>query len=225
MELKDRIVQAALEVFGEYGYEKATIAQIVERAGSSKGGFYHHFEGKKQVLEEISSRFYGEIIDMYNQMLNDTEQDTIYILNHVFSNMNEYKKQMLPKWKELTNMYFHEDSYAMRQKMAFEFIDLTAGVYEKLLQRGMGEGLFRPQNPKALAGLWSNEITRLYSKVTEIVMNNADSKLCDEFAAQAQFVEDTINHALNAGGNVISIKQPAMEYLDMAIEMMKKVQA
>ncbi|MEX1378265.1 MAG: TetR/AcrR family transcriptional regulator [Eubacteriales bacterium] len=223
MDLKDRIVQAALEIFGEYGYEKATIAQIVERSGSSKGGFYHHFASKKEVLEEITNRFFKEIVKLYESMLQSTENDTIYLLNTVFSSLNDYKKQRLSDWKELINIYAHKDSDAIVQKMAFDFIDLLSGIYEKLILKGIEQGLFSPASPKALAEMWTHEVTRLYGKVTEIIVNKGDEKLYEDFLSRAQFVEDTINHALNADGAVISIKQPAVEYLDMTMDMMKKM--
>jgi len=222
MELRDRIIKAALELFGEFGYEKATIAQIVKRAESSKGGFYHHFDGKKEILDEITKMFLGEIVEGYNKMLKESDKDTIYLLNNVFLTINNYKKQKLSNWKELINLYSHKDSHAIIQKLAFDFIEVTTDIYEKLIAKGIDEGLFNPKSPKALASMWCHEVTRLYGKVTEIVTVGGDKELYSDYIERAEFVEDTINHALNAGNDVISIKQPAIEYLDMAIDMMKK---
>lgn len=223
MELRDRIIKAGLEVFGEHGYEKATIAQIVARADSSKGGFYHHFVSKKEVLDEITKMFMQEIIDSYNNILEDTSNETIYLLNNVFATVNNFKKQRLGSWKELVNLYSHEDSLPIRQNMWFQFIDISTDIYERLILKGIDEGLFTPSSPKALASMWSQGITRLYGKINEIVTNDGDEALYDEFISQAQFLEDTINYALNAGKDVISIKKSALEYLDMAIDMMHKV--
>lgn len=225
MELRDKIIQAALELFGELGYEKTTIAQIVKRSGSSKGGFYHHFEGKKEILDEITKMFLGEIIEGYNEMLKDSDKNTIELLNNVFLTINHYKKQKLSDWAELVNLYSHKDSYSVVQKLAFDFIEVTTDIYERLILRAAEEGLIHPKSPKALASMWCHEVTRLYGKVTEIVLADGDEQLYNDFIERAEFVEDTINHALNAGEHVISIKQPAIEYLDMTIETMKQVNA
>jgi len=225
VELRDKIIKTALELFGEVGYERTTIAQIVKKSGSSKGGFYHHFDGKREILDEITKMFLQEIVDGYDALVNTSDRDTIYLLNNVFTTINDIKKQRLGNWKELINLYSHKDSHVIIQKMAFDFIDLTSDIYERLILKGIDEGLFSPSSPKALASMWCHEVTRLYSKVNQIVMSDGSDKLYDEFLSHAQFVEDTINHALGAGKDVISIKQPAIEYLDMAIEMMHKINA
>ncbi len=41
---KSQIIEAACELIGEKGYEGLTSAALIERAGISKGGLYHHFE-------------------------------------------------------------------------------------------------------------------------------------------------------------------------------------
>ena len=49
-----RLIEAALEVFGERGYHHATIQQIVRRAGTNVAAINYHFGDKAQ--------FYGEVV-------------------------------------------------------------------------------------------------------------------------------------------------------------------
>ena len=44
------LLEAAREVFAEQGYSRASIADVVERAGSSVGSLYHHFGGKSELF-------------------------------------------------------------------------------------------------------------------------------------------------------------------------------
>ena len=44
------LLDAAREVFTEQGFTNASIADIVDRAGSSVGSLYHHFGGKSEVF-------------------------------------------------------------------------------------------------------------------------------------------------------------------------------
>ena len=44
------LLQAAVEVFTERGYEAATVADIAERAGVTTGALYAHFHGKLDLL-------------------------------------------------------------------------------------------------------------------------------------------------------------------------------
>ncbi|HET9721056.1 MAG TPA: helix-turn-helix domain-containing protein [Solirubrobacteraceae bacterium] len=47
---QERLMEAALELFTEQGYEDTTVAQIAERAGLTKSTFFRHFPDKREVL-------------------------------------------------------------------------------------------------------------------------------------------------------------------------------
>ena len=47
---KKKIVSAAWKLFYEQGYDNTTVDDIVEESGTSKGSFYHYFEGKDALL-------------------------------------------------------------------------------------------------------------------------------------------------------------------------------
>lgn len=44
---RDQIMSAAIDLFCRSGYDATSVAEICERAGVSKGAFYHHFPSKK----------------------------------------------------------------------------------------------------------------------------------------------------------------------------------
>ena len=44
------LLEAARAVFAVHGYDGASIADVVERAGSSVGSLYHHFGGKAELF-------------------------------------------------------------------------------------------------------------------------------------------------------------------------------
>jgi AcrR family transcriptional regulator len=47
------VLVAAAEVFDETGYEAATISQILERAGVTKGALYFHFASKEELARGV----------------------------------------------------------------------------------------------------------------------------------------------------------------------------
>ena len=54
---RGRIINAAWALFYEQGYEDTTIEEIIEQSGTSKGSFYHYFEGKDALLGTLSDLF------------------------------------------------------------------------------------------------------------------------------------------------------------------------
>jgi AcrR family transcriptional regulator len=47
---RGRLLKAALELYGERGYEQTTVAEIAERAGLTERTFFRHFADKREVL-------------------------------------------------------------------------------------------------------------------------------------------------------------------------------
>ncbi|WP_103337641.1 TetR/AcrR family transcriptional regulator [Amycolatopsis sp. CA-126428] len=62
---RERLLDAALDLFGERGYDSVTVAEITERAGLTKRTFFRHFSDKREVLfagQELLSRIFAEAI-------------------------------------------------------------------------------------------------------------------------------------------------------------------
>src|SRR5262245_28511214 len=47
---RDRLRQAALDLYGERGFESTTVAEIAKRAGLTERTFFRHFADKREVL-------------------------------------------------------------------------------------------------------------------------------------------------------------------------------
>jgi AcrR family transcriptional regulator len=47
---RGRLEQAALELYGERGFEQTTVAEIAERAGLTERTFFRHYTDKREVL-------------------------------------------------------------------------------------------------------------------------------------------------------------------------------
>ena len=57
-DVKDRVLDAAVDLFARQGYDATSVAQVISRAGVTKGGFYHHYASKEALLYEV----YGDLI-------------------------------------------------------------------------------------------------------------------------------------------------------------------
>ena len=54
---KGRIISAAWKLFYEQGYEETTVEDIVFESGTSKGSFYHYFDGKDALMGTLAYVF------------------------------------------------------------------------------------------------------------------------------------------------------------------------
>lgn len=56
-ETRSHILDVAGELFSQRGYEVTSVSDICERAGVTKGAFYHHFASKQAVFLELRDRW------------------------------------------------------------------------------------------------------------------------------------------------------------------------
>lgn len=75
---RGKIVSAAWKLFYEQGYEDTTVEDIIFESETSKGTFYHYFEGKDALLGTLSTLFDEKYEALTRTM--DRERDTIDIL-------------------------------------------------------------------------------------------------------------------------------------------------
>ena len=54
---KGKIINAAWNLFYEQGYDNTTVEEIIDASQTSKGSFYHYFEGKDSLLGSLSYIF------------------------------------------------------------------------------------------------------------------------------------------------------------------------
>jgi AcrR family transcriptional regulator len=50
---RTELLNAALEAFGELGFGRASLQDVADRAGVTKGAIYHYFDSKEQLLIEL----------------------------------------------------------------------------------------------------------------------------------------------------------------------------
>ena len=80
---KGRIISAAWRLFYEQGYEDTNVEDIVFESETSKGSFYHYFDGKDALLGTLAYVFdekYEELMETMDPSM--TAMEKLIYLNH-----------------------------------------------------------------------------------------------------------------------------------------------
>lgn len=65
---RQKILDAAIEVFGEVGYAAAGWSTIIERTGMTKGALYHHFDSKESLASNIIEEGSDTLLGAYRNV-------------------------------------------------------------------------------------------------------------------------------------------------------------
>ena len=80
---KGRIISAAWKLFYEQGYEDTTVEDIVFESETSKGSFYHYFDGKDALLGTLAYVFDEKYEALKGTMSPDLDaMEKLVYLNH-----------------------------------------------------------------------------------------------------------------------------------------------
>jgi len=82
---KDKLIQAALELFVRQGYHGTSINDITQKVGVTKAAFYSHFDSKGQLLLRIISEYESRYIDQLIRAVAEYASDPIGKLHRAIS--------------------------------------------------------------------------------------------------------------------------------------------
>lgn len=149
---KGKIINAAWDLFYEQGYEDTTVEEIIEKSGTSKGSFYHYFEGKDALLGSLSYIFDEEYEKLKDRLLDDMScfEKLLYLNRELFSMIEDRIDIDL-----LTRLY----STQLVTKGEKHLLD-NKRLYYKLLRKIVTEG---QKNGELTDKMTVNEIVKLYA--------------------------------------------------------------
>ena len=156
---KRKIVTAAWRLFYEQGYDHTTVDEIIELSETSKGSFYHYFDGKDALLSSLSMLFdekYEELIPTLTDDM-DSFEKLLYLNQELFQLIENSVSLDL-----LARLY----STQLTTKGEKHLLDHNR-IYYKLLRQIVQEGQSRGELRTDLS---VNEITKLYALCERALM-------------------------------------------------------
>ena len=84
---KSKIVSAAWKLFYEQGYDATTVDEIIKESGTSRGSFYHYFDGKDALVGSLAYLFDEKYEELIPEI--DIEGDSIELLLYLNTRLFE----------------------------------------------------------------------------------------------------------------------------------------
>ena len=101
---RDAILEAAIGVFAQHGFDAATTDAIARAAGLSKGGLYWHFRSKDDILAALLEQFFNQELAVLESGLAERELELATLQKALHAFENRSKAELDPRYEELATL-------------------------------------------------------------------------------------------------------------------------
>ncbi|NLO09148.1 MAG: TetR/AcrR family transcriptional regulator [Clostridiales bacterium] len=158
---RDRILQAALEVFTHQGYEGARMEKIASMVGINKASLYFHFKSKEDIFRELFHDIYEKYQNMLATVINESEGLTCSErLNMI------YKRYLDYNLNNIEMSFWNRIYYAAPEFMRDDIIEVTGDSKTTfingisiIMEEGINKKELKPMNPDSMAMTYYYVIT------------------------------------------------------------------
>jgi AcrR family transcriptional regulator len=134
---KERILQAALQFFTEYGVRSTSVEQIAKQAKVGKGTLYLYFTDKEALFSEVFQRKWDE---MKSGSLATMKRSASFMekLLHLLSSITEYRAAD-PFFQKIYAEYLHYQTKEIDRGLKRAQLD-AIGLIESMVKEGIASG-------------------------------------------------------------------------------------
>jgi len=149
-ETRRRILDAAMDAFARNGYDATGVAEICDRAGVTKGGFYYHFKTKQAVFLELLERWLRQIDLQIAAARNagTTVPESLLVMTGMVERIFEVAGDSLPMFLEFLTQAAHSPVFGQATAVP---IRRYVGFFAEMVAQGTASGDLRQVEPGAAA--------------------------------------------------------------------------
>lgn len=198
-ESRKRIIETAEKLFDRRGYANTSVQDILDALNMSKGGFYHYFDTKMDLLSEVCRRRNEQWYEHGVEYVRAMNAGSTEKLNAALKLMNMLDRDSISMLGLLTELHAQGQDAVPRQELRKITIEMLSPLIEEIIFTGVVDGEFMARRPSETARL----ITLLALDVNEECARHISEKHDDPECAldvleMLSAYRDAIETLLNA---------------------------
>lgn len=170
MPLKTEIYENAKKLFKEKGYDKTSLAEIIEASNCSKGGFYHYYKSKEDIIPQVLNEYEEAYIESMNAFLNEEQNGFENLLNFyttVYTDSSEHATNR----KELYDIIVNIDRGDLFRVMRKRADGALTKMFCEILEKGKIDGSIDYDiQPIIIAKLLSREFRYFDERMRKLIV-------------------------------------------------------
>lgn len=144
-----QLLDAAAEAFETRGVDSTTVEDITRGAGVAKGTFYLYFDSKDGAVNAVVERMVDGVIDTFERALERAGPSAAERLEMFGRALAELGRR--PHQVELAERFHRPENRVVHERMAERVGVRLVPLIQRIVERGIAQGSFRPQDPQLAA--------------------------------------------------------------------------
>jgi AcrR family transcriptional regulator len=147
-ERRRELLDIALALFSEHGYDDTSVQDITDAAGLAKGTFYHYFATKEDLLDELAHRVAERVAGEVESSVVALEGDPVARLRALVGASAPWRlidaRDPSRAWLSVTHA---EQNIDLRERVTESYLGRLRPLFAEVITEGAASGAFAVSDP------------------------------------------------------------------------------
>ena len=148
---RDAFIEAAQRLMQTRGWEQMSIQDVLDDVGASRGAFYHYFDSKQALLEDVIGRMVDAGLASVEPLMVNPRLPAAEKLVQVFSQIGRWKTDRRELILAFLDVWLSDDHAVVREKFRHQLVGQFVPVLTRIVSQGLAEGSFHVESAEATA--------------------------------------------------------------------------
>jgi AcrR family transcriptional regulator len=148
---REAFLDVAQALIQTKGYEQMSIQDVLDALETSRGAFYHYFDSKQALLENVVQRFADGGMAAITPVLDDPALPALRKLERIFSTIADFKAEQKELVLAIIDVWTSDGNALVREKLRRMSARLLLPVISRVVTEGIAEGVVAAGTPDETA--------------------------------------------------------------------------
>jgi TetR/AcrR family transcriptional regulator, transcriptional repressor for nem operon len=150
---RNEILNVAQRLVYTTGFEQMSVQDILDELKISKGAFYHYFDSKMSLLDELVERMMDEATQVLQPIVDAGDLPAVEKLQRYFVAGSRWKVARKSFMLDLMRVWYTDSNILVRQKQEAAAIQRIAPMLAEIVRQGIAEGVFTTTYPEQIGSM------------------------------------------------------------------------
>jgi AcrR family transcriptional regulator len=139
IDIKNRIIEVAQDIFKRYGFRKSTMDEIAAAAGKGKSTLYHYFKSKEEVFAAVIEKESNTMFKELNKIITANIDSKSKIKKYIITRM-ELINELSNLYSAIKSDYLNHFNFIQKYRVKYDEYEII--FIEQILQDGINKKEF-----------------------------------------------------------------------------------